>query len=110
MREAVRASELAGVDSFRLASLGACLAASGQRADAESILAELAAASPQRYVSSLEIAYVRTALGWTDEAFESLEQAVAERTSFLALLRVDPRFDPLRADPRFPDLLRRIGL
>jgi hypothetical protein len=45
-----------------------------------------------------------------DRAFGSLEQAYAERTEDLVLLKIDPRLKPLRTDPRFGDLLRRIGL
>jgi serine/threonine protein kinase/Tfp pilus assembly protein PilF len=110
VRAGTRAAELTGRDTFRLASLGACLAASGRTAEAEAILAELAAASPRRYVSALEIAYVHVALGQTDLAFDWLEKAVAERASFLVLLRVEPRADPLRADPRFAELVGRVGL
>jgi eukaryotic-like serine/threonine-protein kinase len=109
-RSGARAAELTGRDPFRLSQVGACLAASGQRAEAEAILAELAAASPRRYVSALEIAYVHVALGQTDLAFEWLDKAVTERTPFLVLLRVEPRADPLRADPRFAELVRRVGL
>ena len=66
--------------------------------------------APRRYVSALEIAYVHVALGQTDLAFDWLEKAVAERASVLALLRVEARADPLRSDPRFAEVLRRIGL
>ena len=62
---------------------------------------------PRRRV---EIAFVHVALGQADVAFDWLEKALAERAWSLVLLRVDPRADPLRADPRFADLLRRIGL
>ena len=105
-----RAVELSGRATFHLCFLGACLAASGHRAEAEAILAELAAKSRRQYVSSLEIAYIHAALGQTDLAFEWLDKAVAERTPFLALLRVDPRADPLRGDSRFANLVRRVGL
>jgi tetratricopeptide (TPR) repeat protein len=105
-----RAVELSGRDPLRLSSLAQCLAASGRRAEAEAVLAELGAMSPRRYVSPLEIAYIHLALGQTDLAFQWLDKAVAERASFLVLLRVEPRADPLRSDLRFADLLRRVGL
>jgi serine/threonine-protein kinase len=109
-RAAGRAAELSGRDTLRLSSLGACLAASGRRTDAEAILAELAAVSPRRYVSAIQVAFIYVALGQLDLAFDWLEKALVERAWGLALLRVDPRADPLRSDPRFADLLRRVGL
>jgi eukaryotic-like serine/threonine-protein kinase len=109
-RFADRAVELSGRDSMRLTALGASLAAAGRRPEAEAILEELAAISPRRYVSATETAYVYVALGENDVAFTWLEKALAERAWGMVLLKVDPRADPLRADPRFPDLLRRVGL
>jgi hypothetical protein len=50
------------------------------------------------------------ALGGKDQAFESLERAYEERSGWLSRLKVDPIFDGLRSDPRFTNLLRRIGL
>jgi hypothetical protein len=54
-------------------------------------------------------AVVYGALGEKDEAFCLLEQAFEERSPFLAVAKVDPRLDPLRGDPRFKDLLRRMN-
>ncbi|MEE8606135.1 MAG: tetratricopeptide repeat protein, partial [Nitrospiraceae bacterium] len=51
-----------------------------------------------------------TALGRADEAFEYLEKALKERSWVLVFLKVDPAYEPLRSDPRFPSLLTRIGL
>jgi hypothetical protein len=53
---------------------------------------------------------IQGSLGRPDEAFALLEQAFDERSSALVYLKVEPRFDNLRADPRFAQLLRRIGL
>ena len=55
-------------------------------------------------------ALVHTGLGEKDEAFRSLEKAIEIRAPFVILLKVDPRFDSLRQDPRFQNLLRRINL
>jgi hypothetical protein len=49
-------------------------------------------------------------LGERDAAFAELERAYASREGDLAFLRVDPRYDPLRDDPRFDELVRRIGI
>jgi hypothetical protein len=56
------------------------------------------------------IAAVRVVLGETETAFEWLERAYAEHDAWLAWLGIDRRFDPLRGDPRFTALLRRIGI
>jgi serine/threonine protein kinase/Tfp pilus assembly protein PilF len=105
-----RAVELSGRATYRLTLLGACLAASGRQAEAEAILTELAAVSPRRYVSAVEIAFIYVALGQLDFAFDWFEKALIERAWGLVLLRVDPRADLLRPDPRFAGLLRRVGL
>lgn len=56
------------------------------------------------------LAFVHAALGDRDRAFEMLDRAFGERAASLVWLKVDPRFDPLRRDPRFTSLLQRIGL
>ncbi len=66
--------------------------------------------STRRYVSAFEFARLHTLLGETDQAFGSLEKAYEERSSWMTALKVDPAFDHLRDDPRFDDLLRRVGL
>jgi TolB-like protein/Tfp pilus assembly protein PilF len=61
------------------------------------------------YVSPLDIAEIYAQLGQRDEAFACLEKAYEERSVFMAQLNCNPRFDPLRADPRFHDLVRRMN-
>jgi hypothetical protein len=53
---------------------------------------------------------IHVSLGEHEQAFAWLEKAYAERDSYLPLINVDPFFDPLRPDPRFHDLLRRMRL
>ena len=48
-------------------------------------------------------------IGETEKALDALEQAYAEREAFMTVVKVDPRLDPLRDDPRFQNLLRRVG-
>ncbi len=55
------------------------------------------------------MAYVYAALGDADSAFEWMEKAYERRSMRITWIRVNPVFDPLRSDPRFQDLLRRIG-
>jgi TolB-like protein len=65
--------------------------------------------SKKRYVSPYFIAFDYSIMGEKDRAFEFLDKAYNERSSWLVELRVDPIWDPLRSDPRYADLLRRIG-
>jgi serine/threonine-protein kinase len=84
-------------------------AAAGKRTEALKIISNLRQLSKQRYVSPYGIAQVYTALGDFDQAFAWLEKAYEERPYELLYLKVDPRNDPLRSDPRFQDLLRRMN-
>jgi len=92
------------------ATLARTYALSGARAQAESLLRGLRAGASQRYVSPLDLALVYAALGQTDQAFASLDQAVRQRANLLIYLKVDPAYDSLRGDPRFGELLRALGL
>jgi serine/threonine-protein kinase len=93
-----------------ITALAHAYALSGKRAEAQRTLAELQEISKRRYVSPASIALIYAALGDKDQAFTWLEKADKERDPNLARLTVDPRFDSLRSDPRFADLVRRVGL
>ncbi|MEX2110137.1 MAG: protein kinase [Gemmatimonadaceae bacterium] len=93
--------------SFGLAHLEA---ASGNEQEARRILAALTAARSKGVVSAWGIAVLHATLGDVDEAFQWLEHAVQERSPGLILLRVHPRLDPIRKDPRYGALVRRVGL
>ena len=93
--------------SFGLAHLEA---SSGNQAAARGILRELIEARSHRVVSAWGIAALHASLGDVDEAFRWLDTAVQERSSGLVFLRVHPRIDPIRQDPRFQPLLRKVGL
>ncbi len=73
-------------------------------------LTELREVPKQRYVSPYMFAVVYAGLGDQDQTFAWSDKAVQDRSAFLIWLKVEPLFDPLRDDPRFQDLLRRIGL
>ncbi len=66
--------------------------------------------SKQEYVSAYDIAVIYLGLGEKDQAFAWLERAYEERCPTLEFLKVEPSLDPLRSDPRFADLLRRMNL
>jgi hypothetical protein len=70
----------------------------------------LRALSGERYVPSYSVAAIYAALGRSDEALTWLERAYDEHDSWMDYLGLDPRLDPLRSDPRFVTLLRRINL
>ncbi len=93
-----------------LATLGYAYARAGDRPEAERILAELQGLSKRQYVSPYSTALVHLGLGDIDATFAWLEQSLALREDALVSLRVNPRLDPLRPDPRFGSLLARIGL
>ena len=71
---------------------------------------ELQEASTQGFAPALFVALVYAGLEEKDEAFVWLEQACEQRFNRLAYLKVDALWDPIRTDPRFGDLLRRIGI
>ena len=87
--------------------LGSAYARAGQREQAQAILKRL---QNDENVSPGQLAILYSALDETQLAFKSLEKAYQQHDLQLQYLGVDPAFDPLRTDPRFTDLLRRVGL
>jgi TolB-like protein len=81
----------------------------GRRAEALKILDELESRSKHHYVSPYLVAMVHTNLGDKNQAFRWLEKAYSERNPMLAFLRVEPLIDPLRSDPRFQEMVRRMN-
>ena len=109
-REIERANAQAGPFSEALAQIGRLKAIAGDRAGAHQVLAELAKRSQSRYVSPYFSTVVHAALGDRDAAFAALERGFEARTFFMTWLLIDPDLDPLRADPRFDALIKRVGL
>src|SRR5260370_19142888 len=93
-----------------LASLGKVLGDSGRKQEARKMLKELKERSKHRYVSPCLIGLIQLGLGERNQAIASLEQGYTNRDQWMMYLKVDPGWDDLRSDPRFKDLLRRIGL
>jgi TolB-like protein/Tfp pilus assembly protein PilF len=102
--------KFAGEDPRFITGLGCAYALSGNQVEARKILAELLARSKRGYFPAHAIATVYIALGDKDRAFEWLGKAVEERGEYVVWLKVEPGYDPLRSDPRFADLLRRLNL
>ncbi len=93
-----------------LAVQGYVFATSGKREEALRILAKLKELGEQRYVSPYFPALVYTGLGDHEAALASLEEAFEQRDEWLIWLGTEPKFDDLRSDPRFKELMRRVGL
>jgi serine/threonine protein kinase/tetratricopeptide (TPR) repeat protein len=89
--------------------VGYIYAKSGKRTDAERVLAQLQQQAKTKALPVDEIALVYTGLGDKDKAFEAWRQSCRKIGSIEAI-KVDPIFDDLRSDPRFPDLVRCVGL
>lgn len=93
-----------------MSGLGHVYAVSGKRAEARAVLDELKQLSRQEYVPPDLIALIYAGLDEKDQAFAWLEKAYEDRSFRMSWLKVEPRWDSLRSDPRFADLLRRVGL
>ena len=81
-----------------------------KRVEAEQQVSVLRELAKTRYVRPYYIASIYAALGDKDKAFAELEASFAERDCYLGRLTVDPFMDPLRDDPRFKSLLKRMNL
>ena len=106
--ELQKATELSEGSTAFNANLAYAYAVSGRRNEAEKILTDLKNQSQHGFSNAPEIALVYVGMDDKDQAMTWLNKAFDERFSPWVLMR--PAFDPLRSDPRFPDLLRRIGL
>jgi tetratricopeptide (TPR) repeat protein len=105
-----RAIAVLGRDPMLLANLAHVLAVSGQHADARQLIDELMEISKDRFVPSFLFGLVYMGLDDRDRAFEWLEKAYEERFFLLIWINGEPRFDRLRGDPRFAELVQRVGL
>ena len=105
-----KAIELARENPTPVAHLGRAYALSGNQDEARKIVERLKRTSKQHYVPDWDMAVLFAGLGDANSAFRWLEKSCAKRESQMPFLKVDYRMDPLRADPRFQNLLRRVGL
>ncbi len=99
-----------GGNSTILASLGHAYAVAGKRDNAMKVLGKLKELSKRKYVSSYDIAEIYIGIGEKDRAFEWLKNAYEEGARALVFLKVEPRLDSLRSDPRFTALLKKMNL
>ena len=109
--ESLAISEKAALSNRSLeAALGYAYAKGGRRQEAEAVLKQWKEIEKTKYVSNYWMAVVHVALGEKDAAFAELEKAYQAHDWFLQRLKVDPFMDSLRNDPRFADLVKRVGL
>lgn len=106
----IKTQELTGTPPEKIAEMQKIFNAEGEPGLVLYSLNEIETKAKTGYVSPTIFALHYTLLGKKDEAIVWLERAYDERHPFLVQLKIDPEFDSLRDDPRFQDLLRRIGL
>jgi serine/threonine protein kinase/tetratricopeptide (TPR) repeat protein len=92
------------------ALLGWVYASAGDQQEARKILGELMELSKRQFVSPYHIGLIHVALGQIDEAFQWLERSFEAKEDAVVSFKMNPRLDAIRTDPRFKDLLKRIGL
>jgi serine/threonine protein kinase/tetratricopeptide (TPR) repeat protein len=105
-----KALDLSEGDTNELAALGHAYAVSHQESEARKILQQLTDRAQQTYVQPTWVAVIHIGLGENDQAFDWLQRAFEDRSAWLVNLKIDPFFDPVRSDPKFTDLARRVGL
>jgi tetratricopeptide (TPR) repeat protein len=105
-----KAVTLSGNSPFYLAVLGNVYGLAGQRREAREILSQLEQLGKERYIDPAIMARFYAGSGDIDRAFRWLGEAFEERSIAIVKLGAQPDWDPLRSDPRFQDLLRRVGL
>ena len=110
IEEFKKAISLSGGSPLMRAALGRVYANSQKRHEANEMLNELNELAKRQYVSAYEIATIYVALGNNEQAFQLLEEACTEHSFHLVYLNVSPQFKSVRSDPRFQDLVQRVGL
>ncbi len=97
-------------DAGTWAELGQAYALMGRAADARAVLAKVLAMAEKRYVSPPFLAWLYAGLGERDQAFEQLQKGYDDRSWPMIFLKVEPKYDLLRGDPRYARILRLVGL
>ena len=105
-----KALAISANDTETMSAMSYMYAAAGRDADAQGMLDRINDIAKERYVSPYSLARVHIGLGQLDEAFECLEKTFQERHGILTYIKVEPIFDRLRDDPRYAELLRKMGL
>jgi TolB-like protein/Tfp pilus assembly protein PilF len=109
LAEAEKAATLSSRSIASLSCIGGCYAALGRTGEANKMIEELRALSKEKHVSPYQISWIYAGLQDKESALACLEQAYAERSTYMVLIKMEPAWDFLRSAPRFQDLQRRIG-
>jgi TolB-like protein/DNA-binding winged helix-turn-helix (wHTH) protein len=109
-QEFLKADELFGMDSQRVTQLKVTLAKSGAKGYWKRTLENYKESAKSNYVPPVLVAEACVRVGDKERAFEWLERGLEERDDLMINLKVEPVFDSLRSDPRFQDLVRRVGI
>ena len=107
---ATKARDLSNGNSEAIATIGFAQARAGKTVEARAILLELEERAKIRYVPSYTLAQLYTALGEKEKALDLLEASFTNRDSLMAFLKVEPKWDELRSEPRFIELLKKMNL
>lgn len=110
IHEIERAIAIAGPAPMLVGALAHVFALAGRKAGAEKLVEQLKAMAKQRYVSPYTLAMAYTGLGKKDDALVALEQSLEEHNAWMCFAPIDPRFDSLRDEPRFVEILGKYGL
>jgi DNA-binding winged helix-turn-helix (wHTH) protein/TolB-like protein/tetratricopeptide (TPR) repeat protein len=107
--EGLKSRSVPANDACALGALGYVYAVAGRQKEARLLLAELKGLAAKSHVTPFYMALVHTGLGEKDHALRYLAECYRKPDDWLFMLKVDPAFDSLRADPRFLDLVARLG-
>jgi DNA-binding winged helix-turn-helix (wHTH) protein/TolB-like protein/Flp pilus assembly protein TadD len=109
LRESAEAKRLSPLQTYSDAFAAVALARLGRKDEARAILETLSAIARESYAPPSHLAMIETALGSHDRAIAELETALSVRDARLVFLKIDPKWNDLRADPRFQSVMRRVG-
>jgi tetratricopeptide (TPR) repeat protein len=104
-----RATELSPAQTVSIAFEGFALARSGDRSSAEANLNKLLKLSTERFVPATHIAIIYSGLGEREKALDWLEKAIEQRDPKMTFLKVEPKWNDLRTEPRFIELMKKMN-
>jgi Flp pilus assembly protein TadD len=109
IRELRKAASIGGNTTEPITQLGYALARSGNQEEARQTLEDLTSLGAKFYVPSYSFAMIYNGLGEKDLALRYLEKSLDEREVQITFIKIDRRWDALRAEPRFVNLMHRVG-